>query len=211
MRRILGVLLLVSVLSSTGYSQGLLNLVQWPSDEGGNDHWYAVMSEQYYWADALVAAPTIEVDGYFGHLATITSAAENEFIFSNLILNSLEPLYGDQAWLGARDVGDNTWEWITGEEMVYTNWAPGEPNNLGTELTMSMWDVDTDPNKPNQVPGMWNNSLSDQRDWWSIVEWDAQAVPSPPVDTEPTPIPEPTTLVLFGFGLIGLPVVKKIF
>ncbi len=100
MRRILGVLLLVSVLSSTGYSQSLLNLVQWPTDEGGNDHWYAVMSEQYYWADAFIAAPTIEVDGYFGHLATITSHAENEFIFSNLILNSYDPLYGDQAWLG---------------------------------------------------------------------------------------------------------------
>ena len=60
-----------------------------------------------------------------GHLATISSSQENQFISG---------LYPDRMWIGYtdRDV-EGTWRWITNEPVVYTNWAGGEPNNAGNE------------------------------------------------------------------------------
>ncbi|MBA3899945.1 MAG: HYR domain-containing protein, partial [Bacteroidetes bacterium] len=60
-----------------------------------------------------------------GHLATISSAAENAFV------SSLSPNY---MWIGFtdRDV-EGTFKWVTNEPVTYTNWAPGEPNNAGNE------------------------------------------------------------------------------
>ncbi len=203
--------LLITVCCTGGIcSQSLMNLMQWHVEDGGNDHWYAVMSEPLYWNDAVTTAASLSsIDGNSGHLATITSHAENQFIFENMIYNSMAPLYGDQAWLGGYDAGGGQWAWITGEALDYTNWAPDEPNHPGTELTMSMWDLDTDPTKPNQVPGMWNNSLADQRDWWSIVEWSARPEGHPP--NGPPAVPEPTTMLLMGCGLAGIGLYRRFF
>jgi hypothetical protein len=62
-----------------------------------------------------------------GHLATITSEAENTFITTQL---------GDTAgaWLGGEQLPDSEepaggWQWSTGDPWVYTNWDSGEPNN----------------------------------------------------------------------------------
>ena len=57
-----------------------------------------------------------------GHLATITSQAEQVFIVSN-------NTYGDM-WLGATDKdSEGKWKWVTGESFEYTNWDSIEPNN----------------------------------------------------------------------------------
>ena len=68
-------------------STGILNSiavsgpVQWKIADGGNDHWYEVFAvpDSINWTDAKAAAEAIGSDS---HLATITSAEENEFIFS---------------------------------------------------------------------------------------------------------------------------------
>lgn len=60
-----------------------------------------------------------------GHLATISSAAENNFIAT---------IAGGLAWIGLTDQdSESNFVWVTGEPFVYTNWAPGEPNNVGNE------------------------------------------------------------------------------
>ena len=62
-----------------------------------------------------------------GHLATITSEAENTFITTQLgILH--------RPWLGGEQLPDSEepaggWQWSPGEPWVYTNWDSGEPNN----------------------------------------------------------------------------------
>lgn len=60
-----------------------------------------------------------------GHLATITSQAENEFLFNYMQSRELE-----NAYFGLTDRNnEGTWEWINGEPVIYTNWYPEEPNN----------------------------------------------------------------------------------
>lgn len=64
-----------------------------------------------------------------GHLVTITSDAEQTLVHS-LIQGRI---YG--VWIGLSDErSEGTWEWITGEELNYTNWENGEP--IGVDYAM---------------------------------------------------------------------------
>jgi thiol-disulfide isomerase/thioredoxin len=58
-----------------------------------------------------------------GHLATATSAEENQFIYENFGHDRV-------CWLGATDEeNEGTWKWVTGEPWEYANWFEGEPSN----------------------------------------------------------------------------------
>jgi hypothetical protein len=63
-----------------------------------------------------------------GYLTTITSQAEQDFVFNNLASGSPYRV----VWLGGTDQShEGVWTWITGETWSYTNWGDGEPNNFG--------------------------------------------------------------------------------
>jgi hypothetical protein len=100
--------------------------VQWRVEDGGNEHWYAIDSglRQHSPAQALAAARG-------ANLATITSAAEDQFVFG-LGVASIPGKVG--VWLGGLQPDSSCepgcgWAWVTSEKWSYTNWAPGEPNN----------------------------------------------------------------------------------
>jgi hypothetical protein len=105
-----------------------------PVYDPGNGHWYQAVRVPggLTWYAAQAAATALSYAGYTGHLATITSAEENQFI-----IISLAPASYDGLWLGGYQ--DTTapdyfepaggWRWITGEPWGFTNWSPGEPNN----------------------------------------------------------------------------------
>jgi len=99
-------------------------------------HHYEFVSGSLSWSDAKAAAETRFYNGFQGYLTTVTSQAENDFLFSN---------WGnfDHVWLGASDAEqEGVWKWMTGPEAGtvfwqngipngYNNWSSTEPNNVG--------------------------------------------------------------------------------
>ena len=113
--------------------------VQWL----GNNHWYeAVLVPTGI--DWVAAQNEAYVAG--GYLATLASAAENDFVYdlvaADAFWNNGSGDVGDGRsgpWLGgiqapgsAEPDGGWHWEsdWLTGEPWSYTNWNAGEPNNV---------------------------------------------------------------------------------
>ena len=146
----------------------VINLVQWAVSDGGNGHWYAVIPRIMSWPEADSIARTIPRHGMQGYLATITSAAENEFIRNSVIAGVIQPSYHDELWLGGTEI-DGMWSWITREPFVYSNWAGGILDNVGIETALAMWGANTTDAR--RVPGTWNNSLAFRIGMYGIVEW----------------------------------------
>ena len=88
-----------------------------------NGHTFKYFSDNVLWPEAKAACEALG-----GHLATSTSAEKNTF---------LTTVSTNVVWLGAIDENKNdNWEWVTGEEWEYTNWASGDPNNLEEQYLM---------------------------------------------------------------------------
>lgn len=109
--------------------------VEWPINQGGNGHSYqAIMvPEGIRWHEADAEARRLG-----GHLVTITSQQENDFV-SNLIVNDggfWKP-HQDGAsgpWIGGWQPRNSPepgggWRWVTDEGFTYTNWEFGQPDN----------------------------------------------------------------------------------
>jgi len=67
-----------------------------------------------------------------GHLATITSTAEQQFIAALLQAGNR-----DFYWIGGyriSNTGANQFAWVTGESVTFTNWETGEPNRQHQEI-----------------------------------------------------------------------------
>lgn len=176
--------------------------VQWTTASGGNGHWYEFVSQAdsggfLSWTQAYATVLiTSSFAGMKGYLATVTSKTENDFI-----LNHVSATMG---WLGGRDVGnEGTWHWYTGPESGWvffivgqsiqpgdSNWAPGQPDNSGTENYLVMnWGAG----------GSWND-LADNADWGQgyFVEFDPIA-----------PVPVPPALPLLGGALAALGLLRR--
>lgn len=83
-------------------------------------HTYKVIKMNATWDEA---EDYCEEQG--GHLATITNKEESDKV--KALINETD---AKVVWLGANDLNyDDCYEWITGEEMNYSEWAQGEPNN----------------------------------------------------------------------------------
>jgi hypothetical protein len=95
-----------------------------PSD-GGNGHVYEYVETPGTWKAAFNAAAARTFRSVPGHLVTITNAFENNLVGS--FRGATDDLRG---WIGLTDeVTEGTFQWITGEPLSYTNWAPGEPSS----------------------------------------------------------------------------------
>ena len=81
-----------------------------------------------------------------GHMATITSSGENDFLYDYMLSNDLESVY-----FGFSDAAEEgTWIWLNGESVSYTNWHSTEPNseNDDEDYAMFYWKYDD---------GTWND------------------------------------------------------
>lgn len=127
-----------------------------------NEHAYKIYDEALSWADAKNQC---EVLG--GHLATITSKAEDDFLYQYIKSKGF-----GTAYFGATDEEvEGTWKWVTGEAFDYSNWSPGEPNDFfGLEdYAMYYWSI---------TDGTWNDAVYDVTFAYDyhgtafICEWD---------------------------------------
>jgi hypothetical protein len=93
-----------------------------------NGHAYYLLAKST-WSDAEAQAVRLG-----GHLATIRSAQEDQWIFS-----TFEP-YGGALWIGLTDREKAfSFTWTSGEPVSYTNWGGGQPDNgNGVELYVHM-------------------------------------------------------------------------
>lgn len=149
------VLLPFSIIATLGFSSVQAAWVEWKVSDGGNGHYYqAVNDAEKTWADAnRDALRATELS----HLATITSEAEADFVKGLLQpsgpSNIAYHLGAIQLTGASEPRGD--WRWVTGEPWIYTDWAPGEPNNNGgDEYTL---EIGWSPVRPvyywNDLPG----------------------------------------------------------
>ncbi len=89
-----------------------------------NGHSYKLIDLDVSWMDAR--AYCIEQGG---HLVTITSPEEQDFLANNF--------YDQKLWIGAFE-SEEGWYWITGEAWYYENWRSGEPSG-GEEWCGCLW------------------------------------------------------------------------
>jgi len=96
-----------------------------------NGHYYERIEEGLTWEEAREAAESKFYKGMRGHLATVTSESENDFIKNKVVANNC------YYWLGGFQLPetpsiyepDLQWRWVTGEEWQWANWYSGEPND----------------------------------------------------------------------------------
>ena len=126
---------------------------QWRVADGGNDHWYALTPLAAAW-DVAEA----EAVARGGHLASLNSASERNFLVTNFLhgVNLLRPF-----WIGFNDSAqEGTFVWSSGEPVTYTAWNPGEPNNLNNEdYTAFNWFFSGSSNSSLDDLGQWNDTL----------------------------------------------------
>jgi len=153
----------------------------------GTGNYYDIVTGSFDWFDARVDAESQTYLGMAGHLATVTSLDEGEFIESNFAVTSWTPWIGGfQSEDAAEPDGD--WQWVTGESFSYTDWSVVEPNNVYS----STYGMDEDYLQYHSVGGGWNDL------------WGASILSAYLIEYESTSVPEPSTLLLLGTGLVGL-------
>lgn len=118
-------ILLVAVFSDPA----IADPIPWRAEDGGNNHHY----ERIYvpgnvtWDEAKLLAEQLDHRGVPGHLATMTSQGEHDFIWDELSSIGLFWIGGFQP--EGNFAPDEGWEWVTGEPWGFTCWGFGEPNS----------------------------------------------------------------------------------
>lgn len=112
--------------------------IEWKISEGGNGHSYELVgnfnnfTNRWNWETCRRMA---WASG--GHLATITSEAENQFVITKVMRTNSLPTwigltdrteYGGHDFKGLVNPQTNGWVWITGEPVQYTFWQGRQPD-----------------------------------------------------------------------------------
>jgi hypothetical protein len=144
--------------------------IQWKSEAGGNNHYYALTPIATNWTAAQALAVS-----WGGTLATITSSNEQAFVNNTFLTGKFEHL---PLWIGLTSplqkglfsgklgpidlqIGmhsQTNFRWVTGEPFSFSNWKPGEPSNTppGENYVVINWEYSDTP--PRGVKGDWNDT-----------------------------------------------------
>lgn len=133
-----------------------------PTQNPNNGHYYDVIitPTTITWENANLAAKYMG-----GHLATITSQDEDNFITG--IMPSF--IWGHNYWIGGYQKAcakksDQGWAWVNCEKWNFTNWSPNEPSDGRGNENKLIFYSDT---------GKWNDDISKSEFAYGfIIEYD---------------------------------------
>jgi hypothetical protein len=107
-----------------------------PIQNPENGHFYEAVTvlDGLTWEDAEALSRGWSFNGVAGHLLTITSENESDFVVTYFPQAVVSGPGRSTFWLGGSqplgsDEPSGGWEWVTGEPFTYQNWDPGEPND----------------------------------------------------------------------------------
>jgi len=163
-----------------------------------NGHYYDIVDASMSWDAARAQAEGTSYLGHSGHLATITSDSENDFIVANFPQVTVPKELGGYMLGGYQADTSGTsaegWAWVTGEAFSYTNWSGGEPNDFegGPENYLSIHDYLLGANPT----AAWNDGGNFSNGY--IIEF------------SPTTVPEAgSTMLLLSMTLAGLSFARR--
>lgn len=160
-----------------------------PVYNSANGHYYDVVDTAMTWSDASAHAQTLTYNGLQGHLVTITSADEQNFLENNLPAQAFGSPTTFGYWTGGFRLDASTFQWVTGESFSYSNWNVGEPNGDAPPAGIHFFGQGS-------TKGTWNDAKQSWV-WGSVVEFEAGTVP------------EPTSLLLVGAAMFGLGAARR--
>jgi len=102
-----------------------------PKSTAAEIHFYEIFDGTAdTWEDARRYCETLG-----GHLATLTSQEENDYVYQKMCDAGYE-----SAYFGLTDrEQEGVWQWVTGEPFQYQNWPAGEPNQENTDEDYGMF------------------------------------------------------------------------
>jgi len=114
--------------------------VEWRVADGGNGHWYGLR------VDPLASLDDFDSScaRIGGHLVSLGSAQEHQFVVDLMIAQDWLARIGWPAIGLRRTSSTSPWRWSTGEPLEYLAWAPGEPSDAG--LFAQLWGTASGPN-----------------------------------------------------------------
>ena len=134
-----------------------------------NGHRYQLFDTSMSWTDAESYCESIG-----GHLVTITSVEEQQYIIENLLPTGTKKTY----FIGlSRDTDTAEWNWVTSEAFDYANWDLGEPNSTVenyVHMYANMGNIGTWNNTYNFLEGDWAYATSN---CGFICEWEETESP----------------------------------
>lgn len=173
---------------------GITNANAVPLFNSATGHYYEVLGSTGTWGDYGSwddynnFANSQTYDGLQGHLATVTSLEESNWLASTFRWDNIR-----YHMLGATDSSEEgTWEWVTGEDWSYESWVGGEPNDMGEgEDYLMFWGSQGGWNDIPFFQTAYNNGF--------IIEYEAvQAV-----------VPVPGAVWLFATSLMGFLAMRR--
>ncbi|MBR27142.1 MAG: hypothetical protein CML46_09410 [Rhodobacteraceae bacterium] len=173
--------------------------VQWSVGSGGNGHWYELVSASHTWSSARNAALSSSHLGMTGYLATVTSAAEYDFLTTSVnpgqttafLGGSDEGVEGAWLWMDGPEAGQQFWSGGSGgTELIYANWNSNEPNDLSGEDYLTGW----------ASGALWNDVRGSHSAAAYVVEYG-------PASTSAVPLPGAAPLLVAALG--GLAVLRR--
>ena len=142
--------------------------VQAQIENPANGHYYAMVASEgasWEWEDARDDASQMTYMGMPGHLVTIGSQDEQDFLYNNFSQD-----FQERIWLGGSDEGsEGNWWWVTGEPWVYENWAGGQGGP--DENCLILYDTSFE----------WHDDGCTDGNRFLIVEFEPEGVPALPI------------------------------